>query len=243
MSTTLEFVAPSKASATINALLYGPPGSGKSTGALSAPGPILIVNSEGQGGIRFARRRFGDQKIRELTFAGKQTFIDAYLYLKERKGGEKTLVIDTIGEAHRMLLDEMAKDGRPTMQQWGDVQVIIERFIRSVRDLDINVILVCHEEIQKDEATGEAMRMPLTGGRKLPALLTAQVDVVAYTGVVLPTDEAGDVKYMAQLVSANGRYGKDRSGLLGTHREVDLSEWIQTATTEPAATSTERKAA
>lgn len=241
MSTTLSFVAPSKAGQTLNFLLYGPPGSGKSTGALSAPGPVLVVNAEGPGGIRFARRRFGDGKVRELAFTGKKTLEDAYLYLRDGKGGEKTLVVDTVGEVHRMLLDELAKDGRPTMQQWGDVQVVIERFIRSVRDLDVNVVLVCHEEIQKDESSGEAMRMPLTGGRKLPAILTAQVDVVAYTGVVLPSDEAGDPKYMAQLVSANGRYGKDRSGLLGTAREVDLSEWIQTATTEPA--KTEAKAA
>lgn len=236
---TMSFVNPTSAPETMNFLLYGPPGSGKSTGALSAPGPVLVLNAEGPGGIRFGRRKFGDEKIREVAIEGKKTLDETYLYLREHKGGEKTVVLDPVGETHRLLLEEMAGDGRATLPQWGDVQVIIERFVRALRDLALNVVLVCHEEIQRDEQTGETMRMPLTGGRKLPAILTAQVDIVGYTGVVIKGEEPP--QYMAQLVSANGRYGKDRSGLLGVTREVDLTEWIATATPRPK--PVERKAA
>ena len=52
----LQFVDPQDKPATLNAVLYGAPGSGKTTGSLSAPGPILYVNAEGTNAAMFARR-------------------------------------------------------------------------------------------------------------------------------------------------------------------------------------------
>lgn len=234
----LTFVKPSAAEPTQNILIYGPPGTGKTVGACSAPGPILFLNGEGQGGVRRAREIHGSDKIREVAVTGKKALDDAYLYLRERKGGEKTVVIDTVGEVYRILLEEIGGE-RPTLQNWGDVNTIIERFVRALRDLDINVVLVCHEELVSDGTTGETIRQPITGGKKLPGQLMAQVDIVAYAGVVQKDD--GEPEYMAQLVAGAGRHGKDRSGRLGSVRPVDLTEWIATAT-KPVQTSNAKAA-
>lgn len=218
----MKFVDPTEAPPTMNILLYGPPGTGKSVGACSAPGPILALNAEGPGALRFARGLYGDA-VREVAVDSGAVLDEAYLYLKEGKGKERSVVLDTIGEVYRVLLEELAGGGRPSLQNYGDVNTKLERFIRALRDLELNVILVAHEQV--DDADGVSTRRPATGGKKLPEQVMAQVDVVAYTGVVPATDDV-PTRYVGQLVESTGRRAKDRTGALGTHRDLNLSEWI-----------------
>jgi hypothetical protein len=237
----LDFVKPSAAEPTQNILLYGGPGTGKSTGAASAPGPILYGNAEGPGALRFARKTYGDEKFHEVRIAKKADLDAIYLHAREEKAPERTVVIDSVGEVYRVLLEEIGGD-RPTIQNWGDVNTMIERFARAMRDIDRNVVFICHEEIVRDEQTGEMLRQPITGGRKLPAILMAMVDVVAYTGVVPATDDS-PAKFLGQLVAGGGRHGKDRSGALGAVRPLDLSEWIATAAEATTTTTTPKRRA
>jgi len=231
----MKFVETTEAPETLNVLLYGPPGTGKTCGACSAPGPILVLNAEGPGAIRYARSVYGDA-VREVVVEGGETLDEAYLYLKDGEGGEKTVVLDTIGEMYRTLLEGFGGP-RPTLQNYGDVNTKLERFIRALRDLNLNVILVAHEQV--DDEGGEVTRRPATGGKKLPEQVMAQVDVVAYTGIVPATDDAPR-RYVGQLIEAAGRRAKDRTGALGDIRDLDLSEWIATAA-EAMAPSTNGK--
>lgn len=230
----LTFVTPDRTTIpTRNVLLYGAGGAGKSTGAASAPGPLLWVNAEGPGALEFARKMHGDEKFHEVPFLGSQTLIDVYHHLRDGNAPERTLVVDTVGEVYRILAEELqgAAD-RPSLQNYGDVNTRIDRFVRATRDLPVNVVLICHEELVKDETTGEVLREPVTGGRKLPRSLINQCDIVSYCGVKAATDEQPK-RYMGQLVDQHGRHGKDRSGVLGDYRELNLTEWIETAATAP----------
>lgn len=221
----MRFVEASEAPPTLNICLYGPGGTGKTVGACSAPGPILVLNAEGPGALRFSRERYGDA-IREVEVTGAETLDESYLYLQKGEGGEKTVVIDTIGETYGKLLANFG-GARPSLQNYGDTNVKIERFVRALRDLPINVVLICHEQV--DDGDGEVTRRPMTGGKKLPEIIVAQMDVVAYTGVI-PATEDEPARYVGQLVEAQGRRAKDRTGKLGEFRDLDLSEWIQVAT-------------
>lgn len=213
---------------TWNIMLYGPPGTGKSTAAASSPGPVLYLNADGPGALRFARTK---SKIDEAVWKGVETLEAAFVALRDRTKAYKTVVIDPISEVYDDILRDLATnrgkspDAKVAIQHHGEALERIKRFNKLTRDMDINVVWVAHEQQTQDETTGEVLSVPLTGGKKLPTILPATMDVVGYTQIVVKDSVP---MYVAQLISASGRIGKDRSGKLGTVRALNLTEWITT---------------
>lgn len=221
---TLTFVQPQERGETRNFVLYGPPGTGKTTHALTAPGPCLVVNAEGPNGLAFGRRMFGDQHVAEVAVEGRQTLRDVMVFVKGDAGRTyPTVIIDTIGEVYRVLVDENAGDGRPAVADYGDAGNDVERFVRFLRDQPVNLVIVAHEEMT-DGPDGPLM-MPLCGGKKLPAKVCAMADHVAYIGRVQASEEDPPA-WVGQLVPGRERYAKDRGGALGAVRPVNLTEWL-----------------
>lgn len=222
----VSFVQPSETTGPTNLLLYGPAGAGKTTGAFSAPGPVIALNAEGPSAFRFARSVYGNSHIREVTFEGRAT-LDAFTsYLKNERTDEKTVVVDSLGEIHTQIIREIG--GRsPQIQHYGTVNTLISDLVRFLRDLPLNVVLVAHEQIEDNEEGG-ATRRPQTGGTKLPETVMAMMDVVAYCSVKPGQKENDPPVYVGQFVQARGRRAKDRSGALGAWRPLDLSDWLMT---------------
>lgn len=228
---TLEFVKPPK-TATMKVLLYGPGKVGKTLGACSAPGPVLLVNADRPNASRLAHERYGDA-LHEQPMRGVQTLTDVVLHFRDGGAEELTVVLDTVGDAYRILLEEVSQRAMsPKVQHYRDAGTHIERFCRALCDLDVNVVLVAHELAIKDEEAGNFERVPFTGTNN-PALgskLIQMVDVIGYCGVA--EGEDGQVSYMAQLIQGGGRKGGDRFDVLGRARELDLSDWSKTINTK-----------
>lgn len=234
----LEFRDPPKVP-FLNIMLYGPPKIGKTSGALTAPGPILYLNAEGLNAAMYARRHAPEGHILEAPIRSNDTLLDAISYLNEN--GPATVVLDSVDAAFRALLEDLSKEGKRTLPMYGDVTTMIERFCLHMCDLPVNFVVIAHEQSIKDDESGGFERLPYTGTNN-PALgikILERVDVIGYCGRTSP--ENGEPQYVAQLFNGGGRRGGDRTDLLGENRELDLSEWIDTYTRalEPA---TNRKA-
>jgi hypothetical protein len=224
-------------------LLYGPPKTGKTTGATSAPGPVLLLNADLPNASWFAHSRRPD-----LVEVGYESFKETLIAIgKAVADGDKTfggltppiatLVVDPINEMYRRLLEELSQRAvSPSLPTYQAVSVHLERFCRALCETPaFNVVFVCHDLPVKDEAVGEVERLPATGTTN-PALgrrLMGMVDIVGYTAV-MQQEEGGDYLYVAQLVNAKGRRGGDRFDTLGPFREMDLTEWFAAPMTPPA---------
>ena len=230
----LTFVEEPPAPTHLNTLLYGPPGSGKSTAAATSPGPILWVNAEGGNALAFARKiaRERDTRILEVRIdpndqtaplTVKQTLSEVYRLV--RSGGEpqvQTVVVDTVAKLREALAAQIVVPGaKNSIQQWGDVAKALGGFVKAFRDLPVNLVLLCHEEVSDVE--GDRIVRPLIGGA-LSETIPGEVDVMAYCGA---HREENEVVYLGQLVEGRGRRAKDRSGSLGSVRPLDLTEWLQ----------------
>lgn len=209
---------------SFNVLLYGPPGTGKTTAAATAPGPIVWINLEGSGAMAYARRVAAERgtELLEMQLRPEDDPRDrlrqAVAYSQANEVG--TIVIDTWGKVRGQLAQAIGGDS-PSLPEWGMIGKELRTILQTLRDLPVNVVLICHEQITEDE--GAVLIQPEVGGRSTGEAM-AEVDIVGYTGIV---EDDGERIYMARLVDGNGRRAKDRSGALGTHRQLDLSEWLE----------------
>ena len=244
---TLEFDPPldDTEPLTINVALVGPPKTGKTAGAASAPGRVLYLNAELKNRVRYARRRYGD-KLAVVSVTGEQTLIDATY--AAYSGEFATVVVDSIGELRTLLLKEAAASNsgkmqhKPTLDQYREVGDIIERFCKALCKAPVNTVLVFHSEPTKDDTTGEILHEATTGASKpkLARTLLGMVDIVGFTGAI--EQEDGTFEYVAQLVPAKGRLGGDGFACLADERGIralDLSEWIEAIKAHEATTTEE----
>jgi hypothetical protein len=228
----------------ISVLLYGPKGVGKTTGAVSAPGPILYGNADAPGRLRFARRQHQGKDIREVRIVGRptpkdrptarDTLTELYLYAREHDEVQ-TVVLDPLARIHDLVLDDIGGQ-RPTLQDRGDAGVWLERYVGSLLELPVNLVLVAHDlgyKVATTEGGDETFELfPFCGSKSNPGLaknLMRPLDVVAYCGVVTAETEtelfpAGT--HVAQLFHGGGRQGADGLGVLGDVAELDLSAWV-----------------
>jgi hypothetical protein len=228
----LTFVDEPAAPDNFNVLCYGPMGSGKSTGAATAPGPILWLNAQGAAAMRFPRktaREHGTQileveipKDRGADVAQILRNVIAY-WRSDQQPRPATIVMDTVGDVRDRLAKQFVNpSAKDTRKQWGDVAKVLKEFVLFFRDEPVNLVLLAHESVE-DSGDDRIIR-PAIGGA-LTEGIPNEMDVVGYCGAVRDND-TGARRYEAVFVEVNGRRAKDRSNGLGTHRPIDLTEWL-----------------
>jgi hypothetical protein len=216
-----------------NILLYGPNKVGKTAGACSAPGDVLLFNCDLPNATRYARRREGD-RVREILLPpfveGRRPILEIMLEIQvETMAGTSfadVVVVDPISELYRRLLDEVSnKAMKPSFDHRLAVTVYIERFCRMLCEAPPASVFVCHELLVKDEATESFERLPHTGttNTNLGTKLMGMVDIIGYCGV--SRQEGGAKEYGAQLFPGDGRRGGDRFDVLGDYQPLDLVYW------------------
>lgn len=228
----------------ISVMLYGPKGVGKTTGAASAPGPIVYGNADAPGRLRYARRKHPDKDIREVRIMGRptpkdpptarKTLEELYLYTADGNGVQ-TVVLDPLARIHDLVLDDIGGQ-RPTLQDRGDAGQWLERYVGALLELPVNLVLVAHDlgyKVATTEGGDETFELfPFCGSKSNPGLaknLMRPLDVVAYCGVVTAeteTDLFPAGTRVAQLFYGGGRQGADGLGVLGEVAVLDLGQWV-----------------
>lgn len=210
--------------ANICAVIHGEPGVGKSTLAASAPGKVLVLDAEG--GFRFIRGKKiiwdpttedppdadGEWKYCIVRVMEWSTVHAAYEVLHSGQHPFDSVVLDSLTEIQKRLVDNVSGIEQPTQQQWGHILRAMEDFVRKLRDFTSHpikpldaVIFLCLTH-QRDE-----MFRPFVKG-SLELSLPAFVDLVGYLYV---QPDAGGSEVRNLLIQPNGNIeAKDRTGIL-----------------------------
>ena len=129
--------------------IYGRPGVGKTSLALTAPSPLIL---DYDGGIARASNRAGKSVVRVRKWND-----IARLEVKDLKD-YKTIVVDTVGTALSILAEDIVRkdrsmsrgsEGSLTLQGYGALKSRFARWLGNIRRSNRDVVLVAHLSEEK----------------------------------------------------------------------------------------------
>lgn len=125
--------------------IYGQPGIGKTTVALSMPKALLLDTDNGLYRVQ------AEHRVDSVPVESYQDILDV---LKEDLSDYQTIVIDTLGKlvdfmAEKVMKDNpnlVQRDGTMSIKGWGLIKNLFKAFIDDVTKLNKNLIFVSHEK-------------------------------------------------------------------------------------------------
>ena len=229
---------------TFKGLIYGPTGSGKTRLTRTCRKPILVDSFDPGGqktnndliekGEIFADTRWEHEDAENPTaFAA---WDKVYTERRREKLFETlgTYVIDSATTLATSIMNVILKKaGRPGtfpyQQDYGPAMSILEKVVHNLTMLPCDVLLICHEDMVKDDTTGKMFISPLFWGKlkgRLPLLFDEIYHAEAKEGA------GGTVKYSlltrsTGLYQARTRIGSDNK--FDTYEEQDMMKLLQKA--------------
>ncbi len=209
---------------SLSLIIHGEPGTGKSTLAATAPAPRVAFDVEG--GTRFlkVKKVYWDPLTQAppewdgtwdtcVVYVRNYKVIEqAYKWLADGKHPFRSVIIDSLTEAQKRLIDQVAGTDQPTQQDWGAILRTLEDFVRKLRDLTFHaefpletVVVTCLSHNR------DGKFRPFVKGQ-LELSLPGFVDVVGYLYVEQAPDGALERKLLIAPVGVFD--AKDRTGLL-----------------------------
>lgn len=162
----------------LNVLIYGNPGAGKSTVALSAPNPVLLDFDGGAHRINAAH---------QVITLPVNSWEEVMQVVNDGELNEfSTIVVDTAGK----MLDCMAsyivrtdpkmgmRDGSLSLKGYGARKTLFVKFLAQIRAMKKNLVFVAHEKEDKD-GDNRYIR-PEVGSSSNQGDLIKELDLVGY---------------------------------------------------------------
>lgn len=215
---------------SINILLYGPSGHGKTVLAGGAPNAVFVSTEKGV----IAARQSGSKAklIRTPTW---ERVVAAKKYCDEHYGADDWIIFDSLTKMQvlmiRWILRKIKQDNRhrdldiPAIQDHQKWQNYFKRFVDSLIDAPYNVIFICTEMYKEDEEGEDIVLPAITGkGYEICNYIRAQTDVNLWYQVT--KDKHGNEVRRA-LAQPWGPYvaAKDRYQALGRWWDVGFGEY------------------
>lgn len=163
----------------IKGLIYGQPGMGKTTLALSAPAPLLFDFDNGVHRVNFAHL----DGVDTVQVSSYQDFID--VLEKEDLSAYQTLVIDTGGKCLDFMSEYIIRNnpkmgkgnGTLTLQGYGERKGLFSSLVKKISIMGKHIIFVAHRDTKTE---GDDTRyVPQFGGSSYDSLVT-ELDLVGY---------------------------------------------------------------
>lgn len=198
----------------VKALVYGKPGTGKTTFASTAP-KALFLSAEG-GLLSIAAKNPDYVEIKSLA-----NLKEALLYLKTQKHDYQTVVIDSITEINEIIKTEIANRNGHAVQkhEWSEVQDKIKQIARGFRDLPLHVLFLAGEVTERDDEKIATINPSLNG--KSSSEISGYMDIVGYLSIDRATGYRKIyVKSSASLAT------KDRGNVLPDDPTLDFADWV-----------------
>lgn len=188
---TLQDIKPGS---TIKLLLLGDSGAGKTCGSCTFPGPVYLADFDGKAGSAASFFKGQDDilknvevvnyKVSEsMPYPAKNFNLFLSSLQKNNEFPYRTIVVDSltifVEETLRWLIKENQHIPRPKSYvtnltcptDYNLLQLYLKELLGYVLNFPCNVIFTAHIAIEKDEMTGEILRIPLMPGKlakKLP---------------------------------------------------------------------------
>lgn len=195
-------------------MLYGQPGIGKTWLAgttIDVPEmrPVLLLaNDEGYKTVQGKKQFKGINIIRIHTFTA---YNKIYEMLSSNRRKWKTVVIDNLGSVHNMaMLLEMEKvvkkdptreENVPSMREYGIVRAQVHKLVKFFMELNYNLIITAHAELDRDDVEGLIRIRPAVAG-KLAYEIPGEMNVVGYlTTQTERTRKGGETKKVIKRVA------------------------------------------
>lgn len=193
----------------MKAVVYGPPGAGKTTMGATFPDVLFLSAESGLLSIR-------DQELDVWEVENWEDMEEAFKHLKTGDHPYHSVVIDSLTEVQKKLNEHIIRkfpqkrrdyEDLMSMSDWGYSIDRLRKMCRAFRDLPLNVVFIAlAQEIVTDD---ELIVKPALSGKTLPDELAGWVDAVIYCPGPTKDDE-GHVQYLGQTVPGRGRMAKLR---------------------------------
>lgn len=168
---------------TLSMMVYGQPGIGKTTMALSAPAPVMF---DFDGGVQRVNVAFQCPTLQVKNWEEAQAAVE------ELRSGSvpcKTIIVDTVGKMLDFMSDFLIRndsklkqrDGSLNLKGYGARKVMFVNFIRDVSMMGKNIVFVAHEREEKD---GEMKIVRPEIGGSSGGDLMKELDLVGYVQAI-----------------------------------------------------------
>ena len=165
---------------TVLGAIYGIPGGGNTTVALSMPKPLLLDTDRG---LYRVQPEYRSDSVPVETY---QDILDV---LNEDLSDYQTIVIDTLGKLVDLISDKVCADnpkfvqpdGTMSLRAWGLIKIEFKNLIKAIEKLNKNFILVAHEK-EVMEGDSRIIRPDVSGSAAKDII--KELDFLGYMEVV-----------------------------------------------------------
>ena len=158
---------------TVKMMVYGQPGTGKTTFALSAPKPLLLDFDNGVKRVNMAHLEGVDtvqvESWGEIQKLLQQNVADIAPY--------QTIVVDTIGKMMDFIITHCCGARQPQIRDWGRINQEFTWFTRALSTLNKHIVFVAHRDSRKEGE--ETVFIPALREKNYNSIVT-ELDLLGY---------------------------------------------------------------